>query len=349
MAKFKEHIRRWFTAAAPRMTAVCAAVITICAVCSTLVTTVNTIQVEDSDGAVRTVMAAVTQHEELLELAGMKMESNDSTRLSEAEDGTLVLSLQRAFPVDVRADGKDYQIDISEGTIKDAVERAGLTLGENDYTVPKLSAPVSEDMEIQVHRVTYEDHVEMETVPFETEYRDETEGTKGRYTREELLSEGKDGKTNVTYRQKFIDGVYDSTQVISREVVEEPVAQVYRRYKTNAISPLPAPPGITVVNNVPSSYSTVYTMKATGYSASRGRGASGLGLYCGTFACDPTLIPYGTKVYITSEDGRFVYGWAIATDTGAFIHTNRMQVDLFYETYAESAANGVKTVKVYIP
>ena len=117
----------------------------------------------------------------------------------------------------------------------------------------------------------------------------------------------------------------------------------------DAISPLQAPAGITVEDNVPSSYTTVYSMKATGYSSSLGRGASGLGLYCGTFACDPTLIPYGTKVYITSADGRFVYGWAIATDTGAFVQTNRMQVDLFYETYAESAANGVKYVNVYVP
>jgi 3D (Asp-Asp-Asp) domain-containing protein len=90
-------------------------------------------------------------------------------------------------------------------------------------------------------------------------------------------------------------------------------------------------------------------MRATGYYSPRGRGASGLGLYYGTFAVDPTLIPYGTKVYIVSTDGKFVYGWAIATDTGSFIHNNRMQVDLFYETYAESVANGVKEVYVYVP
>ncbi len=349
MAKFKEHIRRRLLAAAPRITAMAVAVLSLCVVSSALITTVNTVQVQDSDGMVCTVMTAVTHHEDLLELAGMEMEENDSTSMEKAEDGTLVLSLQRAFPVDVTADGKQYQADISEGTVKDVLERTGIVLGENDYTTPKLNVPVEQGMAVQVHRVTYEDHVETETVPFETEYRDETEGAQGKYTHEVLLSSGKDGKTNVTYRQKFIDGVYDSTQVVNREVIEEAVPKVYRRYKTNAVSPLQPPEGITVVNNVPSSYSTVYTMKATGYSSRGGRGASGLGLYYGTFACDPTLIPYGTKVYITSEDGRFVYGWAIATDTGAFIHTNRMQVDLYYETYAESAANGVKTVKVYIP
>ncbi len=349
MAKLKEHIRRRLHAAAPRITAVAAAVLSLCVVCSTLITAVNTVQVQDSDGMARTLMTAVTQHEDLLELAGMELEENDTTTMKRTEDGTLLLSLQRAFPVTVRADGKNYQADISEGTVRDVLTRAGVALDENDFTTPKLSAPVHKDMEIQVHRVTFEDHVESETIPFETQYQDETETTSGKYTHEVLLSNGKDGKTNVTYRQKFIDGIYDSTQVVEREVIEPAVPKVYRRYKTNAVSPLLPPEGITVVNNVPSSYSTVYTMKATGYSSRGGRGASGLGLYYGTFACDPTLIPYGTKVYITSEDGRFVYGWAIATDTGAFIHTNRMQVDLYYETYAESAANGVKTVKVYIP
>lgn len=102
-------------------------------------------------------------------------------------------------------------------------------------------------------------------------------------------------------------------------------------------------------NNVPSSYSKMYSMKATGYYSARGRGAKRPGPVLRYFCVRPTLIPYGTKVYITSADGKFVYGWAIATDTGAFVQSNRMQVDLFYETYAESVANGVKYVNVYVP
>ena len=89
----------------------------------------------------------------------------------------------------------------------------------------------------------------------------------------------------------------------------EPVPEVFATVHNNVVSPLPAPEGITVENNVPSSYSTVYTMKATGYYSPRGRGASGLGLYYGTFAVDPTLIPVsythldlsGTLV-LTKED-----------------------------------------------
>ena len=156
------------------------------------------------------------------------------------------------------------------------------------------------------------------------------------------------GQAVVTIRDRYVDGVYERSEEVGQEIVTEPVAEVHATVYNNVVSPLSAPEGVTVVDNVPTGYAEVYSMRATGYYSARGRGASGIGLAYGTFAVDPTLIPYGTKVYITSPDGSFVYGWAIATDTGAFIHTNRMQVDLFYETYAESAANGVKQVNVYV-
>ena len=101
MTKRQEHIRRWLAAAGPRIVAVAATAGSLGLVCTALAATVNTVTVADSAGAQRTVMAAVTEPEVLLDLAGMELESNDSTRLHEVEDGTLLLSLQRAFPVSV--------------------------------------------------------------------------------------------------------------------------------------------------------------------------------------------------------------------------------------------------------
>ena len=52
---------------------------------------------------------------------------------------------------------------------------------------------------------------------------------------------------------------------------------------------------------------------ATGYSAGSGAwGASGMSLSYGYVAVDPTEIPYGSKLYITSADGSFVYGQSSA-------------------------------------
>lgn len=88
--------------------------------------------------------------------------------------------------------------------------------------------------------------------------------------------------------------------------------------------------------------------KATGYYSKTGKGSSGLGLGYGTVAVDPDVIPYGTKLYITSTDGKFVYGYAVATDTGIAVQKGQILVDLFYETYAESVINGAIQVNVYV-
>ena len=79
-----------------------------------------------------------------------------------------------------------------------------------------------------------------------------------------------------------------------------------------------------------------------------GKGSSGLGLGYGTVAVDPSVIPYGTLLYITSTDGSFVYGYAVATDTGIAVQKGQILVDLFYETYAESVINGAIQVNVYV-
>ena len=54
-----------------------------------------------------------------------------------------------------------------------------------------------------------------------------------------------------------------------------------------------------------------YSGKATGYYSRTGKGSSGLGLGYGTVAVDPSVIPYGKLLSITSTDGSFVYGYAV--------------------------------------
>lgn len=60
------------------------------------------------------------------------------------------------------------------------------------------------------------------------------------------------------------------------------------------------------------------------------------------------MIPYGTLLYITSDDGRFVYGYAYAADTGTAMMTGHAFIDLYYETYDESVENAVIPVTVYV-
>ena len=44
-----------------------------------------------------------------------------------------------------------------------------------------------------------------------------------------------------------------------------------------------------------------------------------------------------------------MYGYALASDTGGFISGEvGVDVDLFYETYRESALNSLRTVDIYV-
>ena len=153
----------------------------------------------------------------------------------------------------------------------------------------------------------------------------------------------------VTYRERYVDGELDIALVSKVQVVKKPVDQVVLSYANAPVSPLSGPSGVTINNNVPSTYSYMLSnVAATGYYSPRGKGASGLGLFYGSVAVNPNVIPYGSKMYITSPDGQFIYGYAIATDTGGALMNGTIGVDLFYETYKESSLNWKNTVNIYV-
>ena len=100
-------------------------------------------------------------------------------------------------------------------------------------------------------------------------------------------------------------------------------------------------------NNRPVKYKKKIVGKATAYCTgtitSTGRKAQP-----GVVAVDPREIPYGTKLYIVSSDNQFVYGYAIAGDTGGFIYNSDTVVDLYIRGYSEARRFGRRTVEVYV-
>ena len=66
----------------------------------------------------------------------------------------------------------------------------------------------------------------------------------------------------------------------------------------------------------------------------------------GVVAVDPRVIPLGTRLYIETADGSYIYGNAVAGDTGGAIKGNK--IDLFMNSYSECMQFGRRTVNVYI-
>ena len=100
-------------------------------------------------------------------------------------------------------------------------------------------------------------------------------------------------------------------------------------------------------------YKKKITMTATAYSTSPsengGYTVSALGnpLGFGIVAVDPSIIPLGSKVYVTRADGSWTYGVASAEDTGGAIKGNRI-VLCFNGTLSEVNKFGRKSCIVYV-
>jgi 3D (Asp-Asp-Asp) domain-containing protein len=118
----------------------------------------------------------------------------------------------------------------------------------------------------------------------------------------------------------------------------------------NMISELPIPDDFCLdENGVPTEYKKVLTGKGVAYSAYKGaKGASGGYCVPGTVAVNPNIIPYGTKMYIASTDGKYIYGYAVANDTGTGLMEGLCLVDLYMDSYDQTCEWGAHEVNVYI-
>ena len=77
--------------------------------------------------------------------------------------------------------------------------------------------------------------------------------------------------------------------------------------------------------STPAAYKKVIAMTATAYVAG-GTTATGRPAQWGVVAVDPRVIPLGTRVYVETADGQYIYGTAVAADTGGAIKGNKIDI-----------------------
>ena len=344
--KLKKAVTAAKQAVSPRVLAFCVMVVCLVATLGVTAANLRLTYVTDSNGARQVLVTdADASPAQVMHLSGIRSEEGDEVYYTAFSGSLASLSIERAFSVSITADGQEYPVKLVYGTVADALERAGITLEGDDYTEPALDHVVTAGSKIVVHRVDYAERVETQAIPYDTQYVYTSLYFRntGRTT---TVQHGAAGQQTVTTRDRYVDGELENSTVVDTTTTVEPTDHVIKTYGAGApVSPLTGADGTT---NAPASYSKVLTGKATGYYSRTGKGSSGLGLGYGTVAVDPDVIPYGTKLYITSTDGKFVYGYAVATDTGIAVQKGQILVDLFYETYAESVINGAIQVNVYV-
>ena len=346
--KTKEHLRRWAERVLPKYAALLGGGAVLAAMALWVGSLTRVVTVTDSHGASSTIVTAAQNLNTILEQAGVHpMGADDEVVFTESDGSGDGLHILRAFTVPVTADGQTTQVVMTQGTVADALQKAGVEPGPEDWVEPALDAS-AEGCEVTVTRVEYREYTQPEVIPMQTQQVETSLFYRCKdYTK--TVQEGVDGLDVVTYRETWADGELVATEEVRRDMAEAMVPDITKVYgETVPVSRFEGP---EIVDGQPvEGVAEVFTsQRATGYSASpTAKGASGRRLTYGTVAVNPNVIPYGSLLYITSDDGRFVYGYAYAADTGTALMNGHAFIDLYYETYDESLKNAVIPVTVYL-
>lgn len=346
--KTKEHIRRRMVLELPKWGALLGGAVALGVTIAFTSQSLHFVVVSDTHGgSVRILTSSDSEEVLLAQTDTPPLGENDRIVWSQIADGEQMQVL-RAYTVPVTADGETHEVITTGATAAELLAELGITYDEDDRLTPAAEEMVTEGSSLTLQRVEYVEYTEDVVIPSERQeiptslfYRDEDETM--------VLQEGSDGLDTVTWRDVYLDGVWSEKQEVERITQVGMIPTIVKVY--GEASPVSSFVGPEIVDGIPSEGVTeTYTgQRSTGYSASASaKGASGRRLTYGTVAVDPSIIPYGTLLYITSDDGKFVYGYAYAADTGTALITGHAFVDLYYQTYEESVESAVIPVTVYV-
>lgn len=270
--------------------------------------------------------------------------------------GGFQVTLKKDTPVTIHWNGGTVSGLSRRETISALLGRFQVEPGPLDMVLVDLS---DSGVEVTVDsELTYYDR-SSEAVAYETERiltPSLPEGT------EVVEQEGRNGIRTAVY-----EVVYSGGELVSRQLVgEESSTAVTERILVGTGKPETADSGdgfdriagvskngdgsgvLTFESGATLKFTGVRSMTATAYTSGYDgvgyRTASGTAVRVGTVAVDKSVIPLGTRLYIVSDDGKVVYGLAVAEDTG--VRGNK--VDLYYDTYEQCISFGRRSCTVYI-
>lgn len=301
---------------------------------------------------------------ELIESQGVTLSDKlfSSVDVNAVVTNNLRVEIISAYDIIINVDGEEKAVQTTVKTVGDVLNEQGITLDEDDEVSPAADTVLTNNLVIEVLRVEYVTRETQEKIPFTTEKVNSSAMTKGT---EKVSQKGVDGIKTFTYTDKVVNGVVESSELVSEEVTKEPVKQIIKvgtlvkqttkklgnnkiEKNGNPISELELPSKYSIGdNNVPTEYK--YTIKGRGaaYCIPGGITATGRPVKPGYIAVNPKQIPYGTEMWIVSDDG-VVYGYAIAADTGGFVKKGYFTCDLYMNSTEQCFQWGDRGVTIYV-
>ena len=310
----------------------------------------NTYVITDGD-QVKTHITHTTDPATVLDEAGFQL-GEDDTYTTELGDGIYEITVQRSLEVTVDHCGEVLQVESSGETVAELLSRLNISVdGDTRLSVPADTA-VYDGLELTVTRMVHTTEVYTTVLPCE-EVRYEDPSLPAGV--EEVLNEGRDGQVQCTANVRYEGTEEVARTIVSQIILEQPVNRVIA-VGTGAAQDTQAQGGLIIGDGyiiTPDGQYLTYTdtmvVEATAYTHTD----EGCDYWTstlthvrvGTVAVDPRLIPYGTRMFIVSNDGEVIYGIATAEDCGGDIQNKR--IDLYYPTTWECYQFGRRDCTIY--
>lgn len=305
----------------------------------------NTYVITDGEKTV-TVTTFETDPAQVLGEAGVPLEEYD-TYTTEPVEGGAAITISRAGKVTVHYHGQTTVVSSREETTGQLLQRLGLEITGEDVVSHGLEEKTFDGMVLTVDRIVTSREVFSSAIPHETEYREDETLPAGT---EAVVTAGQNGELLRTADVTYVNGSEVRRSIVAETKLREAVPEVVAvGTGEDRDMPVIGDGYILLPTGEVLTYTRSDTVEATAYTHTDAgcdmTTATGTTVHWGTVAVDPSRIPYGTRMFIISNDGSYVYGIATAEDCGGDIKGDRM--DLYMPTYEQCREFGRRRCTLY--
>ena len=286
----------------------------------------------------------------VLSEAGVTLSEDDFYTTQETQ-GVSEITVQRAFSVSIDYCGTPLEATSYGEPVEHMLTRMGVPT-RNGYTASvALDATTYDGMCVKVdHNIRNSETYTVE-IPFETIYVQDDTMEKDV---QRVITRGVPDQMLTVAEAGYLNGVETDRVVTQESVLQQPVNAVIaigtgENVGAKQTKPLIGDGVIVLPTGEVLTYTHSDVYKATAYThTDKGCDmitATGTTVHIGTVAVDTRYIPYGTRMFIVSNDGEYIYGVSTAEDCGSSIKGKRL--DLYFPTTPECFQFGIRNCTVY--
>lgn len=309
----------------------------------------NTYVITDGDQVI-TYTGYASTPEDVLDEAGLELNELDLYTTQET-DGVAEIKVRRSQRIIIDNCGERMEASTYGESLTQLLQRLGVSY-EGIYQVSlPLDTQTYDGMQVTITSNVTDEQTYTAEIPYEISYCDDPSLPVGE---EKVIMEGQIGQKLCVANVSYENGVETGRTLVEETVVTEPVNKIIavgtgEKTGKPADAVLFGDGFIVLPTGEVLTYTHAQQFKATAYTSwiadVTGTTATGTKARVGAIAVDPSLIPYGTRMFIVTNDGQYVYGIATAEDCGGGVKGNH--VDLFFDTKDECIQFGVRQCTIY--